>query len=558
MHGTGVVPGVAYAAATWARPRPQIPVDLPAVPEGEREDQARRLAEAAATVSTRLAERATRHSGAAAEVLLATATLARDKGWLRAARSRVLKGDHPARAAAGATEQFVVAFEKVGGLMAERTTDLKDIRDRVVAELLQLPEPGVPTPATPSILLAEDLAPADTATLDPSRIIALVTSLGGPTSHTSIIARQLGLPCIVAAADLHQVPEGDLVLVDGEAGTLSTGVDPVQARRRMAADRQHRALIQAWRGPAVLADGVQVQVLANVQNGQGAVAAACGEAEGVGLFRTELCFLSADREPTVEEQARIYGEVFDAFPRQKVVTRTLDAGSDKPLAFITIPDEPNPALGVRGLRITALDPGILTRQLDAIARAATERGRPMAQTWVMAPMVSTVAEARQVAALVRERGMVAGVMVEIPAAALCADQILAEVDFLSIGTNDLSQYTMAADRMSPTLAELTDSWQPGVLRLIALTAEAGTRAGKPVGVCGEAAADPALACVLVGMGITSLSMAASAVSAVGTRLSQVTSGQCQQAAQAALTASDPRTARQAVLDALAERTGVPG
>ena len=550
IHGTGVVPGVAYAAAAWARPRPQLPADLPPVPEEERSDQAQRLADAAAAVSARLAERAAQHSGVAAEVLLATSTLATDKGWLKAGRSRVLKGDHPARAAAGATDQFVAAFEKLGGLMAERTTDLKDIRDRVIAELLGLPEPGVPSPATASILLAEDLAPADTATLDPTRIIALVTSLGGPTSHTSIIARQLGIPCIVAATALHTVTEGDLLLVDGTTGAISTGVDPEEARRQVAADEELRALIAAWRGPAALADGTPVQVLANVQNGEGATAAAQGEAEGVGLFRTELCFLSADTEPTVEEQARIYGEVFAAFPEQKVVTRTLDAGSDKPLAFITIPDEPNPALGVRGLRISALDPGILTRQLDAVALAATNQGRALDQTWVMAPMVSTVAEARQVATLVRERGMVAGVMVEIPSVALCADQILAEVDFLSVGTNDLSQYTMAADRMSPTLAELTDSWQPGVLRLIALSAEAGTRAGKPVGVCGEAAADPLLACVLVGMGISSLSMAASAVSSVGARLAQVTLEQCRQAAQAALNAPDPLAARRAVLDAL--------
>ena len=551
IHGTGVVPGIAHAAAAWARPRPQLPVDLPAVPEEQREQQVQALAEAAGTVAQRLQARAEQASGVAAEVLLANATLARDKGWLKAGRSRVMKGEHPARAATGATDQFVAAFEKLGGLMAERTTDLKDIRDRVVAELLGLPEPGVSTPAGRSILLAEDLAPADTATLDPERTVALVTSLGGPTSHTSIIARQLGIPCIVAVSELEQIAEGDLLLVDGGSGAIRTGVPEAEAQALVEADRVERERIRAWRGPAALADGTPVQVLANVQNGEGATVAAQGQAEGVGLFRTELCFLSADREPSLEEQARIYGEVFAAFPQGKVVTRTLDAGSDKPLKFITIPDEPNPALGVRGLRIAALDEGILTRQLDAIAQAATAAGRAAGDTWVMAPMVATVAEARQVATLVRERGLVAGVMVEVPSVALCADLILAEVDFLSIGTNDLSQYTMAADRMSPTLAELTDSWQPGVLRLIAMTAEAGRRAGKPVGVCGEAAADPALACVLVGMGVTSLSMAASAVSAVGARLATVTAAQCQAAAEAALTAANPLAARQAVQAVLA-------
>lgn len=550
FQGTGVVPGVVHAPAAWARPRPAVPVDLPVIAEGDRPAQVERLATAARTVADRLEARAGQLTGVAAEVLEATATLARDRGWLKAGRTRVLKGEHPARAAVGATDQFVVAFEKIGGLMAERTTDLKDIRDRVVAELLGLPEPGVPSPAVPSVLLAEDLAPADTAVLDPALIVALATTLGGPTSHTSIIARQLGIPCIVAVHDLHEVNEGDLLLVDGQTGTLELGADPELAGARVQADRAEHERIRAWRGPAALADGTPVQVLANVQNGESAAVAADGQAEGVGLFRTELCFLSAEAEPSVQEQARLYGEVFAAYPDSKVVTRTLDAGSDKPLAFITLPDEPNPALGVRGLRIAQLDHGILTRQLDAIAQAARDQGRAADQTWVMAPMVATLAEAREVAGLVRERGLVAGVMVEIPAVALCADAFLAEVDFLSIGTNDLSQYAMAADRMSPTLADLTDSWQPAVLRLIELTASAGVRAGKPVGVCGEAAADPLLACVLVGMGISSLSMASGAVSAVGSRLATVTAEQCRQAAAAALAATDPLVARQAAMAAL--------
>jgi phosphotransferase system enzyme I (PtsI) len=283
-------------------------------------------------------------------------------------------------------------------------------------------------------------------------------------------------------------------------------------------------------------------VLANVQDGAGARAAAEAHAEGVGLLRTELAFLGRSAEPSVEEQAAGYAEVFEAFAGRKVVLRTLDAGSDKPLAFATAPDEPNPALGVRGLRIARGNPGLLERQLDAVAEGAR---RASATPWVMAPMVATPAEAAEFAAAVRARGLVPGVMIEIPSAALLADRLLEHVDFLSIGTNDLSQYTLAADRLSAELSDLTDPWQPALLLLVQLTAQAGQRVGKPVGVCGEAAADPLLACVLVGLGITSLSCAASAVRGVGARLAVVDLPACERAADAALSAADPTAARAA-------------
>jgi phosphoenolpyruvate-protein phosphotransferase (PTS system enzyme I) len=290
-----------------------------------------------------------------------------------------------------------------------------------------------------------------------------------------------------------------------------------------------------------------VKVLANVQDGAGARAAAAKHAEGVGLLRTELAFLSRAEEPSVEEQAAGYAEVFEAFPGRRVVLRTLDAGSDKPLAFATMPDEENPALGVRGLRVARRDPGLLERQLDAVAEAARRTGE---QPWVMAPMVATVSEAAEFGRLVRDRGLVPGVMIEVPSAALHADRLLEHVDFLSIGTNDLSQYTLAADRLSADLADLTDPWQPALLALVRITAEAGRRAGKPVGVCGEAAADPLLACVLTGLGVTSLSAAAAAVQGVGARLGQATLQQCRDAAGAVLataTAAEARAAALAVL-----------
>lgn len=542
ITGTGVVPGVAYGPALWTAPRPQLPEHTPTIAEEAREAEVARFRAAAEAVSARLAGRASQATGAAANVLGATASLARDKGWIRTVSGLITKGQPAAHAVVGATDKFVAMFEKAGGLMAERATDLRDIRDRVVAELLGTPEPGVPTPSVASILLADDLAPADTAGLDPARIIALVTELGGPTSHTSIIARQLGIPCIVAAPGIGVIATGENLLIDGATGRISRGVAAEAAADLLAEDERRREAIRAWHGPAQTADGHRVQVLANVQDGSGAVKAANeSEAEGIGLFRTELCFLSAETEPSVAEQARIYRDVLAAFADQKVVLRTLDAGSDKPLKFANLDHEENPAMGVRGIRLAVSNPDLLTHQLDAIAEAATDlANRP----WVMAPMVSTVIEAQRFAAACRDRDLVPGIMVEVPAVALLADTFLAHVEFLSIGTNDLSQYAMAADRMAPQLAEFTDPWQPAVLKLIHLTAQAGQRAGKPVGVCGEAAADPLLACILVGLGVTSLSMAFGAIAGVGAQLATVDLPTCQRVARAVLGTDSAASAKE--------------
>jgi phosphoenolpyruvate-protein phosphotransferase (PTS system enzyme I) len=451
------------------------------------------------------------------------------------------------RAVTGAVDQFVAMFTQLGGLMAERVTDLRDIRDRVIAELSGLPEPGVPVPDVPSILCAEDLAPVDTAGLDASLVVALATTLGGPTSHTAIIARQLGIPCVVAVAGLDSVPAGTMVMVDGTLGTVTVSPDQTVASRAVEVAHGEAELAKSWSGPGATADGHAVVILANVQDGAAARSARETPAEGVGLFRTELCFLNRSTEPSVDEQAQIYAEVLEAFAGHKVVIRTLDAGSDKPLKFVGHPDEANPALGVRGIRIADGNPGILTRQLEGIAAAAQRTG---SAPWVMAPMIATPAEAEAFAAEARSHGLTPGVMIEVPAAALLADRILEHVDFLSIGTNDLTQYTMAADRMSAELATLTDPWQPAVLALVAMAARAGVAVNKPVGVCGEAAADPQLACVLVGLGVSSLSAAAAAVAGVGAKLAQVTLAQCREAADAALataTAVEARAAASAVL-----------
>lgn len=546
LRGTPVVPGLAFGPVVLVR-QEVSPAAVEAYGAGPGDAEAAMAAydEASAAVADGFASKASRSSGAATEVLTASAGLARDKGLRSAVAQRVEGGTPLLDAVHEGVAQFVEIFTAMGGLMAERATDLLDIERRTVARLVGEPEPGVEVPSEPSVLVAADLAPADTALLDPSVVVALVTEKGGATSHTAIIARQLGIPCVVGVADALTLSAGTPVLVDGTAGTIDAGVDASDAEGRVAADREARAALDSWTGPAETTDGTRVKLLANVADGASARTASQAPVEGVGLFRTELCFLDRRDEPSAEEQGQIYGEVLEAFgdSGRYVVVRTLDAGSDKPIAFATLEDEENPALGVRGLRLAVHNPGLLQHQLDGIKIAAEATG---AETWVMAPMVATVAEARDFAEQVRARGLKPGVMVEVPSVALLADRFLEVVDFLSIGTNDLTQYAMAADRLASDLAHLTDPWQPAVLQLINATAAAGQRAGKPVGVCGEAAADPLLAVAMVGMGITSLSMAHKAVRAVGAQLSAVSMDTCRAAAEAALGAADPMAGRDAV------------
>jgi len=552
ITGTGVVPGVRYAEAVWIRPRPALPTSGPVVEAGEREAEYERFTTAADTVAERLSSRSEAADGAAKEVLNATAGMVRDRGWRKAVNKNIKSG-HPAEyAVVAATTKFISMFEAAGGVMAERVTDLRDIRDRVIAELRGEEEPGLPQVNGEVVLFADDLSPADTAALDTNHFVALVTDLGGPTSHTAIIARQLNVPCIVAVgSNLNDIKAGDKVLVDGALGTITLNADPEIAVAAVAESKLLAERIAQWRGPAETKDGHRVQLLANVQDGNAARIASDTQAEGIGLFRTEMCFLSALEEPSVDEQAEVYKKVLERFPNSKVVVRSLDAGSDKPVAFATMADEMNPALGVRGLRVARANEPLLTRQLDAIAKAVKELGRDEnAPTWVMAPMVATAREAKWFAGLCAERGLVAGAMIEVPAAALMADKIMPHLDFVSIGTNDLTQYTMAADRMSPQLAYLTDPWQPAVLRLIQHTCEEGKRTNTAVGVCGEAAADPLLACVLAGLGVNSLSSASTAIAGVGAQLSAIDFDTCVKAAEAAINAEGATEARQKVRDIL--------
>ncbi len=507
------------------------------------------LKAASQAVHDELKARAAHASGDGKAVLEATALMAKDTMLIKGAAKLVARGTSAERAIWESGSSVSEMLHNLGGYMAERATDVLDVRARIVAELRGVAAPGIPASENPFVLVADDLAPADTATLDPNKVLALVTSGGGPQSHTAIIARSLGLPAVVAAVGVDHIADGTEVYVDGAAGSVTS--EPDGSLREAAEGWAATAsLLAEFTGTGATADGHQVPLLANVGGGKDAAAAAKLGAQGVGLFRTEFCFLERDTEPSVEEQAAAYKSVFDAFPGKKVVLRTLDAGADKPLPFLTDSTEPNPALGVRGYRTDFTTPGVLDRQLEAIALAANQSE---ADVWVMAPMISTAEEAARFASMCADAGLqTPGVMVEVPSAALTAEAILREVGFASLGTNDLTQYAMAADRQLGPLANLNTPWQPAVLRLVGLTVE-GSRAegnSKPVGVCGEAAADPALAVVLTGLGVNTLSMTARSLAAVAAVLKTVTLQEAQELAKLALSAPSATEARDRVREKL--------
>ena len=541
-QGIGVSPGTAYGPVVQVAPPVRPPQNEPAPADADQAaaDVARAFAEVAAALDAK----AEHVVDTAQAILKATAMMARDKSLLKAAQAGVRAGVGPATAISAAVEEFVVKFEALGGYFAERVADLRDVGSRSVAAVLGVPAPGVPDFTEPSIVVAEDLAPAETATLDRALVAGIVTRAGGRTSHTAILAAQMGIPAVVQLPGATHLAPGTFIAVDGDTGEVVVAPDPALVAEQRVRRERRAAALAGSSGPGRTRDGLEIALLANIGGVEDAVLAGAQDLEGVGLFRTEFVFLSSETAPTVAEQTELYRRVFEPFGGRRVVVRTLDAGADKPLKFADLGPEENPALGRRGLRLSAERPELLDAQLEALAAAAKQTG---ADVRVMAPMVATVEEAAWFARRVYENGLQkAGVMIEVPAAALRASHVLGAVDFGSLGTNDLAQYTMAADRMQGELADLLDPWQPAVLDVIAAAADGARAAGKPIGVCGESAGDPLLALVLVGLGVNSLSMAPGKVPAVRVALAHHTQLDCQRLANAAREAATAVEARNAV------------
>ncbi|HEX5858166.1 MAG TPA: phosphoenolpyruvate--protein phosphotransferase [Microbacterium sp.] len=552
LRGVGI--GLGVAQGPVARMAEPLPAPSDGASERSVEDETTRVREAVSGVARELEQRGAQAGGAAQDVLEAQAMMAEDPSLETEIDARLAQGKTAEWAVHDAFASFRDTLTAMGGYLGERAADLDDVAQRVIARLRGVPAPGVPDPGHPFVLVAKDLAPADTALLDLDKVLALITTEGGPTSHTAILAREKSIVAIVGAVDAKGLADGQTVIVDAASGVVTTEptAEELERARNRAADRASAA--SAPITPGALADGTAIPLLANLGNPEGALDAVALGAEGVGLFRTEFLFLSSSQAPTIEQQRVSYEKLLSAFPGKKVVVRVLDAGADKPLPFLNDAHEENPALGLRGLRALRASEDILREQLTALseADAATRRDGGGADLWVMAPMVSTVEETAYFVALARDYGVkTAGVMVEVPSIALLADKALTHADFASIGTNDLTQYTLAADRLLGSVASFQDPWHPAVLRLVREVGAAGKSLGKPVGICGEAAADPLLAVVLVGLGATTLSMAPTALADVRATLLQHTLDDAHRIAEAALAADDAATARTAAQDAAA-------
>lgn len=544
FYGTGVSAGIACGPAVLVAPAAGVDPHEPPCTDPDTDGQ--RVRAVFDDVAASLLARAV-NTPEASPILEATATLAKDRALAKAVDKELASGTGVTAAVHAAVEVYAQKLRDLGGYMAQRVTDLYDVRDRTIARLRDVPEPGVPPLRRPSVLVAHDLAPAEAALLDPVMVLGLVTEVGGATSHTAILAAQLGIPMIVQVAGITELLiDATPITLDPTTGTviLSPTSDDI-AELRDREERRNAALADST-GPGATKDGHAVKLLANIGTAADVASAAAMDIEGTGLFRTEFLFLDRAEAPSVEEQTAAYTEVLRAFGSRRVVVRTLDAGADKPLAFADLGPEDNPALGRRGIRLTQVREDLLCDQLTALA--AAHAAVPEADLWVMAPMVAEVGEVEWFVDKAKKAGLPrAGIMVETPAAAICAGELLGVAEFASIGTNDLAQYTMAADRLAGS--ELLTPWQPAVLTLMRETCRGANET--PVGVCGEAGGDPLLALVLVGLGVTSLSMAPSKIPAVRAALRMHDLETCQEMATRALAARTADDARAAALAAAA-------
>ena len=486
IKGVGIGRGVAVGPVIRMAAALPEPSDAPRADSVSAESEIERVTKSLALVNAdlnrRAEEAANGDEGAkqAAPILQAIAMFASDPALAQSINTLIEQGKTAERAVLegfGAVEEM---FKAIGGYQGERAADLHDVGQRVIADLMGVPAPGVPVSDTPFVLVAEDLSPADTAGLDLDKTLAIVTSQGGPTSHTAILARARGIVAVVSAAGADDLKNGETVIVNAAESTITTEPSDEQVAAAEAA-KAKAAKAKELRGkPGATKDGYHIPLLANVGKPSDGKTALEYGAEGVGLFRSEFLFIGNAEPPSVEEQTKAYAELLAQFPGKKVVIRMLDAGADKPLPFLTPEDEPNPALGLRGLRTLRTHMNVLEGQLKALAAADAQTD---ADLWVMAPMVADAHEAAYFVKLGKSFGLKkVGVMAEVPSIALMADQVAKVADFVSIGTNDLTQYTLAADRTLGSVANYQTAWHPAVLRAIKLIADTRNAHGMPVGV----------------------------------------------------------------------------
>src|SRR4051794_19694987 len=551
--------GIAASGGSAAGPARHIDPPPLALPDDRPEDpgaEVRRLDEARGAAREEL--RAIRGRGAAraggqdAAIFDAQLALLDDEGLLEPARAAIAdEGANAAHAWSAAAERAAEGYRALETpLLRERAVDVLEVGRRVVAHLTGVALPDA-SDGVAAVVVAQELTPGQAALLEPGEVAAVATAEGSPTAHAAILVRALGIPAVVGAGkDLTAVDDGATLLVDGDAGVVhvepSAELLAEHEARRQAREQRRRVARAHAHEPAVTRDGVHIEVMANVARVGDARDAVAAGADGVGLLRTEFLFLDRATLPDEDEQVAAYREIAQALDGRPLTLRTLDVGADKPLNALPQPAEANPFLGRRGLRLGLAEPQLLRTQLRAALRVAVDY-----PVRIMFPMVSTPSELREARAMVeRERGALGalehidvGIMVEVPAAALGAQRLARDADFFSIGTNDLTQYVMAAERGNDRVAALAAGLQPAVLGLVAATVEGARAHGRWVGVCGELAGDPEAAAVLAGAGVTELSMAPTLVPEVKQVVRDLDRGAAAQAARDAMECDDAEGVR---------------
>ena len=573
LTGLPGAPGIVSGPARRLRSvAPEIPTGPSGDPEAEWEALQAALREVRAEIGSTRESVAARAGEYSAAIFDAHLLFLDDDALLEPARRAIFEqGRNAAEAWHAAAEAVAAEYRSLDDdYLSARAEDLTGVARQVVAALKG--NGTGPQLAGTGIVVAEDLTPADTVALDRELTLGIATAAGSPTSHSAILARSLGIPAAVGlGAALLEVPDETPLLLDGDAGAVYVQPPPellAELEQRSAVQEEAaRAALARAAEPAVTRDGRRIEVVANIGSPDDVPAALENGAEGVGLLRTEFLFLDRETMPGEDEQHEAYGQIAGALEGRPLVLRTLDVGADKPLPYLRARPEANPFLGVRGIRLQLERPELLETQFRAVLRTAAEH--PLK---VMFPMVATLAEYRHArSALERVRmelehegtpvpaDLEVGVMIEVPAAALAAESFAPEVGFFSLGTNDLTQYTMAAERGNASVATLADGLHPSVLRLIHMVAEGAGRHDRWVGVCGELAADPVAVPVLIGLGVTELSVNPPSIPAVKHAVRDLDTEAARALADDALGLASATEVRALVASRMAERTAVsPG
>ncbi|MEB3181740.1 MAG: phosphoenolpyruvate--protein phosphotransferase [Nostocaceae cyanobacterium] len=565
MGGIAASGGVAIAPVVIYRPTPlQLLRNHVMDADCEWEGLIAAMQTARGEIETLLSQTSTKIGDAEAAIFDAHLLCLDDPVLMETLHQRIFEEYQNAEVAwQGAIDELVTQYSHLDdSYLQERVADVVDVGQRVLRLLVGTTAEALNF-SQPTILVTHDLSPSQTAQLDPSKVLGICTTVGSATSHTAILARTLGIPAVVGVSEeILLLSDGTLLGLDGETGTVwieptADTIALLQAKQQTWQAAVQQARSQAPQLP-MTCDGQRVTVMANIASINDALAAVELGAEGVGLLRTEFLYLERKNPPTEEEQLAVYREILQVMGNLPVVIRTLDVGGDKPLPYLNLPPENNPFLGWRGIRFCLDRPDLFKTQLRAILRASVGD-----EIRLMFPMISTLGEVRKAKDMLAEvkeelrqggiafaENMAVGIMIEVPSAVAIADQLAAEVDFFSIGTNDLSQYIMAGDRTNPRVASLADAFHPAVLRMVQQTVAAAHKAGICVGICGEVASDPLAAPILLGLGLNGVSLNPLAIPIFKQRISQLTIPQAQAIASLALEQEDAVQVRQIISTSL--------